>query len=256
MTVRWWALGILVLMGCRAEPEVLRGQVVDIWGNPVPEATVVMEGHDTRPTTDAQGGFTLPLEPGEHRIRAGLEGYIQEHVQVEVVPGEPAPTVTLRLYPEPEENGFYLVGSASYLRLEPQRVHHVGNELKSITGVRAVDTRTEAGPFRVVFHTDRRMDEIVRLDLDLHTLEYTRRAELPGPLGSDEVRVNLWTSTGTLPFDITPMRSANDYLLTTEEALEPGWYAFTTQGLLEPEDGVGIAHVPEELQVAFAFELR
>lgn len=254
MTLRGM-VALILATGCGGS-EGLHGQVVDIWGNPVPEATVVVEGESERPTTDAQGNFTLPLKEGKQRIKAGREGYIQEHVEIEVVPGAEPPTPILRLYPKPSEPGFYVVGQGEYTRLEPQRVHTYGSDLRTVTGIKSVETRVEADPVEVVFHTDLRMDEIMRLGLELHKLEYLKTTELPGALGQGEVTVNLWTSQGEVDVDVAPMRSRNDYRLTPKEPVEPGWYAFTTQELLDPEEGDDLSRVPKELQVAFPFELR
>jgi len=254
MTPRLLAL-LVLLIGCK-ETQTLDGQVVDIWGNPIPDATVVMEGQTTRPSTDAYGNFSLPLIPGKQKIKAGRDGYIQEHTEVEVVPGQEPPTVILRLFPKPETPGFYVVGKGEYTRLEPEKVYSMGNDLASITGIKSIQARVESDPFEIVFHTDLRMDEIMRLGLEMHALEYKKTAMLPSALGKDEVKVNLWVSKGEVPIDIDPMRSRNDYLITSTETMEPGWYAFHTQDLLDPDEPETFSTVPEALRVAYPFELR
>jgi len=254
MTPRLLAL-LVLLIGCK-ETKTLDGQVVDIWGNPVPEATVVMEGQTTRPSTDAYGNFSLPLLPGKQKIKAGRDGYIQEHVEVEVVEGEEPPRIIVRLHPKPETPGFYVVGKGDYIRLEPEKVYSMGNELASITGIKAVQARVESDPFEIVFHTDLRMDEIMRLGLEMHQLEYKKTAMVPSALGMDEVKVNLWVSKGEIPVEVDAMRSRNDYKVTTSETLEPGWYAFHTQDLLDPKEPGVFSTVPESLRVAYPFELR
>jgi hypothetical protein len=254
MTPRLLAL-LVLLAGCK-ETQTLDGQVVDIWGNPVTEATIVMEGQTTRPSTDAYGNFSLPFIAGTQKIKAGREGYIQEHIEVEVVEGEPPPPVILRLYPKPEENGFYVVGKGDYARLAPEKVYRLGNELVSITGIKSVQARVESDPFEIVFHTDIRMDEIMRLGLEMHALEYKKTATVLTALGEDEVKVNLWISKGEIPIQIDAMRSRNDYKVTAEESMKPGWYAFHTQDLLDPKEADKFAAVPEALRVAYPFELR
>src|SRR5690606_20162720 len=103
MTLRQMAI-LVLLAECEQAP-TLEGQVVDVWGNPVADATVVIEGQPGRPTTDAYGNFTLPLIVGKHKLKAGREGYIQEHLDLEVGEGQPPPNPVLHLYPKPEEPG-------------------------------------------------------------------------------------------------------------------------------------------------------
>src|SRR5690606_5871049 len=117
-------------------------------------------------------------------------------------------------------------GSGAYTQIEPQRVHEVGNELASVTGLRAIETRIEGGHFEVVFLTDLRMDEIMRLGLELTGLEYKRTVDLPGSLGSTSVKVNLYVASAPVEIDVGPMRSKNAYRITARSELEPGAYAF------------------------------
>lgn len=255
MNLRVVSTAAILLTACGGEPEI-QGQVVDVWGNPVPEATVVLEGTSTRPTTDQHGNFTLPRVEGTVKLKAGRDGYIQGHTDMTVTEGEDLPSPVIRLYPKPEEPGFYVVGKGDYTRLEPQKVYSFSNELTSITGIKAIETQVESDPLKVVFHTELRMDEIMRLSLQLHELEYKKTAEMQGALGSGEVEVNLWASERAIPVEIDPMRSRHDYLITVEEDLEPGWFAFNTQHLLAPKEPTDIGKVPEALRVAFPFELR
>jgi hypothetical protein len=250
-------LAALVLLAGCTRTRTLDGQVVDIWGNPVAEATVVLEGHTVRPTTDAYGNFSLPWVVGKQKIKAGKEGYIQEHLEIEVVEGEDAPNPIIKLYPKPEEVGFYLVGPGEYARLEPEPVVAYGNELGTVTGIKEVRTRVESDPLRVVFATELRMDQIMRLGLELDEIEYTKAAPIPDVLGTQEIEVNLYVAKREIAVDVSPMRSRNAYLITVpEEDLEPGWYAFTTQELLSGLAPESLATIPEGLRVAFPFELH
>ena len=248
---------LVLLTGC-TRVRSLDGQVVDIWGNPVADATVVLEGHTVRPTTDAYGNFSLPYVVGKQKIKAGKEGYIQEHLEIEVVDGEEAPNPVLKLYPKPEEVGFYVVGPGDYYMIEPEPALQFGNELATISGIREVPTRVESDPLRVVFSTEMRMDQIMRLELAFDEIEYQKVAQIPDVLGPHEVEVNLYVKKRDIPIDVSPMRSRNAYLITVpeDETLEPGWYAFQTQGILDGLEPAKFAAIPEAIRVAFPFELR
>lgn len=246
----------MALVGCMEEAR-LDGQVVDIWGNPVEGATVVMEGQSERPLTDASGRFSLPYAPGTHKMKAGREGYIQQHVTVEIAEGGEPPHPVFELYPKPEEAGFYVVSTSDYARLGPVVVLQVGNDIDSVRGIRTIgENVVDAEQLRVLFHTTLKMDQVMRLGLQLHKLQYVAESEMTGALAPTLVPVNLWKSVGTVPLDIAPMRSRNDYLVTTTEAIEPGAYAFDTQGLLTAGDTTEFLQVPEPLRVAYPFELR
>lgn len=255
MSSRAMLVTLLLLASC-GRTRTLHGQVVDIWGAPIDAATIVIDGKSGIPASDAYGNFTVPAEPGTWKIKVGKEGYIQDQVDWTVTEGvDPVPPV-IHLYPKPAETGFWLVGPGAYVRVVPERVYLVGNELQRITGLKTIETRVENGDFEVVFMTDLRMDEIMRLGLELTALEYKRTVELPGSLGPTEVRVNLYMGTEAIPLDITPMRSKNAYRITTSATLEPGWYAFHSQDLLDAAEPTDVEGIPEDLRVAFPFELR
>ena len=55
----------LLLCACGGGTQ-LKGQVVDIWGNPIEGATVKIEGQSERPMTDSSGWFNLPNITGSH----------------------------------------------------------------------------------------------------------------------------------------------------------------------------------------------
>jgi hypothetical protein len=250
-------LAMLWLPGCGEEPR-LEGVVLDVWDNPVEGATVVMEGQAERPLTDKNGKFSFPVVAGTHAIKAGREGYIQEHQTIEVAEGSEAlPKPVFRLYRKPEEAGFYLVGIEDYLRLEPQPLAQVGGELESIRGVKAVgDVETSASDVRILFHTPLKLDQVMRLGLELHQLEYVHETEMAGPLAMTRVPVNLWRSAREIDFELEPMRSRTDYLITAAE-MPPGAYAFVTQGMLDLTGDIEtFQQIPDPLRVAYPLELR
>lgn len=247
---------LLLLAACGSEPR-LEGKVVDLWGQPVEGATVMMVGQPERPLTDHEGRYSLPLVPGRHVLKAGRDGYIQDHAEIEIVDGAKTQGPLFRLYRKPEAPGYYLVGSSGYTALEPQTVRNVGNELKQFRGLESVgDVRGEAGAFRAILHTELKLDQILRLGLELHELEFVRTAELQGPVAVQKVEVNLYSSKREIPIRIEPMQSPTDYLITTEGALAPGYYAFQTQDLLEPGNPEAFAQIPADLRSVHPFELR
>ena len=76
---------LLGLLAC-GTPPTIQGKVVDIWGNPVEGATVMMVGQSARQMTDAEGRYQLPVVAGEHelppfsaeRVKAMMDEYYEE----------------------------------------------------------------------------------------------------------------------------------------------------------------------------------
>lgn len=246
------------LVGCGKTP-ALDGKVVDIWGNPIEGATVMMVGQVERPLTDAEGRYHLTLLEGKHLVKAGREGYIQDASEIDVPVGAPHFDGPLfELYPKPKDYGFYLIGSGDYAKLESQQVVIVGNELRARKGIKSPgEAHGEGSKLRVLFHTELKLDEIMRLGLELHKLKFEPQAEMIGTLSSHEtVDVNLYTTAGEQKIDIKPLRSRTDYLIVADAPTEPGYYAFQTQDLLNPVDFEKFNQIPEELRVVFPFEIR
>jgi len=249
-------LPVLFLLAACGGPPILQGQVVDIWGTPIEGAVVIVQGQAGRPETDAQGRFTLPVIEGEHTLRVGAKGYIHTFHEFEVVAGADLPRPVIQLYPEPEETGFYVVSHGQYTALQPQKVERLGNELASIQGLRADPAvSVEVSSLEVIFHTDLKKSEILQLGLELHHLDYVHQQELTGPLGKSPVTVNMWVSQGEVDTELTQMRGRNDYRITTGP-VEPGTYAFHTQGLLDPENLESFERIPSALRVAFPFTVK
>lgn len=254
--MRMLAAMVLLFTACRSEP-TLDGKVVDIWGVPIEGATVMMVGQNERPLTDAEGRYRLPLVEGRHTLKAGREGYIQAHEEVEVSASDASSGPLFELYPKPNKPGYYLITTGQYVELQPQLVHSVGNELRSFRGLRSVgEARTDRSRLQVILHTELKLDEILRLGLELHKLKFVRNAELQGPLATQEVKVNLYSSEEQIPIEITPLRSPTDYLITTKQPIEPGYYAFQTQDLLDSQDATVFNQIPEDLRAVHPFEVR
>lgn len=252
-----WVGLIGLLAGCSQESR-LEGHVYDVWGNPVEGATVVMEGQSERPLTDKAGRFSLPWLPGDHKIKAGREGYVQDHLSIAVPEqaGADAPAVEFALWPKPEDPGFYAKGIDTYVHLDPEQVRIVGNQdLQSYRGIRFVTARTDGKTLSVLFHTPLKMDKVMRLGLTLHRMEYIEQAKMTGPVAEVNVDVDLWVPTKEIPLEVVPLHSRTDYLLTAKD-LEPGTYTIDTQHLLKGASEDDFHEVPEPWRVAYPFEVR
>jgi hypothetical protein len=249
---------LLLLVGCGQDPE-LQGQVLDIWGQPVDGATVMIVGQSNeRKLTDMAGKYKLNRIPGSHEFKAGREGYIQQHVQFPVDANNEQIGPVFHLYKKPTEVGFYVIGSSEYEALSAEAVHSVGNELKSFQGLKSAgEANSEGTNLRVIYHNDLKMDELMRLGLELHKLKHVSETTFPGPLGSEmSAEVNLWVSDGKVETVLSPTKSTTDYLITSKEPITAGTYAFHTQDLLTPKDLESFGSLPDALRVAFPFTVR
>lgn len=248
---------LLGLLACGTPPSI-EGKVVDIWGNPVEGATVMMVGQNARPLTDGEGRYELPVVPGKHELKAGRKGYVQAHANLEILEGEVPEGPVFELYPRPEQPGFFAVGHGQYVPLAPETVQAVGNELRSYRGLKQKgEAQLSAQDFKeFLFHTALTEDEVLRLDVQLRKLTYRAEGEVPGPLKPTPVKIGLYTDDGEVELEVIRMKSRTDYRLVPKEPLEPGVYAFQTQHLLDSHDPTGFDQLPDELRVVFPIDLR
>jgi len=248
-------VSILTILLCACGGgDPLRGQVVDIWGNPIEGATVKIVGQSERPLTDGNGWFNLPKTDGTISVKAGREGYIEDELSLDV--NEKSTPPVIRLYPRPEKAGFWVVGSAVYVPLAPETVKAFGNEIKTLYGIKTLgEASVDGSELKLIYHTDLRLDQVMTLEPQIHKLAFQRDAKLVGAL-STEVRVNLWVSDTPLKTTITPLKSRTDYLLEAEGTLEPGGYALTTNNLLNPATDEAFDKIAAPLRIIFPMELR
>jgi len=250
-------VALALLAACSTPPATYSGTVVDHWGNPIEGATVIMEGQPERPLTDADGRYAFNLVSGKHKMRAGKEGYIQTVADIEIAEGETPDAPLFKLHKKPETVGYYLIGTHEYVKLEPQTVKSIGNDLKSHRGLKTVGEAEAENDLQILFHTDLKYDQILRLGLELHKLKFVKEDALPGSEQRKErVELNLYTSDGAVDIDIEPIHSREDYLITPKESLTPGYYAFQTQDLLDSDDAEAFAQIPVELRKVYSFEYR
>jgi hypothetical protein len=249
---------LLVLSACSDDP-VHKGKVTDRWGKPIAGAVIGFTGSAKQIVSAADGSFTIPVQSGDVKVRVGKPGFIKKTLKLTVPKGEDTPARMLfALYPDPEENGFYAVGSLDYAALAPSAIKTVGTDIRAFNGLVDVGT-TRVGPAKAaefIFSSDARRSELKQLGLQLNKLKFVESDLLPGVLGETEVKLNLWVADATVPFDLTGMETSDDYSIKTREALEPGVYAFHTQGILTSVDPGALDKLPDEMRIAFPFEVR
>ncbi|MDP6935544.1 MAG: hypothetical protein QGG40_21675, partial [Myxococcota bacterium] len=110
-------------------------------------------------------------------------------------------------------------------------------------------------PLSFVFKSTVKSSQLARLDLQLHALDFVGDTIVPGLLGEEPATVNLWVATEAVPFDVTGL-PGDHYLIDTRTPLEPGSYAFHTQGVLTSKDIGALDKLPREMRVAYPFEVR
>lgn len=247
-----------VLFIACSSPRYLEGHVEDIWGKPVPEATLVIEGVVERYYADANGKFSIPTEAVVKRAMAGKDGYIKEVADLpEIAEDADYSPLTFTLYPEPEKPGFYAIGSTAYIEVPSQRIRMVATELRHFAGIRDIPASglPSKRPAKFVFTSMLRPSELKRMNLHLSRLTFVNHTAIKGVLGPTDATVNLWISEAEVAFDLESLPSRDDYLITTREPLDAGVYAFHAQDVLNEEDERVFMNLPKEMQVAFPFEV-
>jgi len=248
----------LGLVAC-SDPPVHKGRVTDRWGKPIAGVTIGLTGSAKQLVSGADGAFTIPVQKKDVKLRAGKPGYIKTSLNLSPHSGDGNPgPVLIAMYPDPDSTGFYAVTSAAYSELESKTVKTVGTDIRAFNGLPDVGKIRVNGkkPLEFVFSSEARRSELKQLGLQLHKLKFLENDTVPGVLGETAVTLNLWVSDTTVPFDLTGMETDDDYSLKTREKLEPGVYAFHTQGILSSKDPKALDKLPEEMRVAFPFEVR
>lgn len=248
---------VLLLYAC-SETRSLTGTVKDVWGEPMDDATVVIEGLVERHETDSLGKFAIDVEDPVARVMAGKQGYIKGIVPVPPPIEEDGDydPLSFALYPEPEQPGFYGVGPKDYVHLAAKRVRIVGTDLKHYAGVQDIaDEHIESGDVSFVFSSTLRPSELTQMNLHLTRLQFIGKTPMKGLLGKEEATVNLWIAESEVPFDLEALPSQDDYLITSRDALEAGMYAFHAQDVLNEEDDRKLLNLPKEILLAFPFEV-
>ena len=252
---------LLLLASACSDPLVLDGQVTDVWGQPIQDAVVQLEGHVGNVNTDGSGAFSFEAEEGQttFRVQAGKEGYIPGVVQVAVAAeAEEVDEAVLKLYPVPERVGFYAVDKKGFAHLVAEKIQTKGTDVEAITGLPKngdVHLHTQK-PLEFVFSSTLQSSELSKLDLRLHKLDYVESQTVPGVLGETDVKIDLWVAEGRSEFELKGMPRENTYLITTSGKLEQGTYAFSTQGVLTRDSSSALDKLPEEMRVAYPFRVN
>jgi hypothetical protein len=257
----FFAAAAVGVIGCGTEP-TMTGTVTDVWDKPLPGATITIEGVADLATSGEGGSFTLPVLEGKKRIKAGAEGYV--HVQETFVfpQGENStvamPDVKLTLYPAPEKPGLYLVNTQAYSPLVGQSIDTTGTELNAYTGLEDPGkVKVSAKPRqRLVYRAPLEPSEIARMGLELHRLEFVQDTTVAGAMGEQNVKVNRFVAKEQIEFDLKQLASDDCYLIVTRGKLEPGYYAFHTEGLLTSNDVDALDKTPKELRKAYPFQVK
>lgn len=256
-----FAAAALGLAACGSQPSVT-GKVTDIWGKPIEGATVTIESVVEQPTTGAQGTFSMPALEGKKRVRAGAENYIHVEESFVFPAGEDdtvaMPDVHLRLFPEPEGPGLYLVNAAKYSPLAAEGIDTQGTELHAYTGLKEPgDVKTKPGQkLRFVYKAPLEPHQIANLGLELHRLEFVDDTTVSGPMGETNVTINRFIAKDQVAFDLKELATEGSFLIITREALDAGYYAFHTEGALTSTDVDALDKKPEQLRKAYPFQVK
>jgi hypothetical protein len=257
-------LGLLAAVALTAaactcgEPPKLTGDVVDPWGNPVAGLQVTRVGTEQRAATNAQGQFALPLTAGSIELEAAGDGYLPGRTQLQVAEVAEDVSTKVRVIPEPDAEGYHLVGPTSYLTIAPQPVVRKGNDLQIFHGIQSSgEVEISGEQFRVVFHTELKLDEVARLGIELHRLSFVPQMEVSTVEGVQKVDVNLWTTAGTVPFEreSLPGGKADNYIFRVD-GLEAGTYAFVSMGLLDAMEQEAFDKVPQKVRRIHPFTVK
>ncbi len=255
-------LGFLALAACKPDPRYLTGTVQDVFGKPIPEATVLVEGWEARATTDANGVFSIEATgEGEVRLVAGAESYVKDFA-VTTVPAAteetPMPQVGFNLWNKPENPGFYAKGSGALVVLAQAKVTALGSDLSELHGVRDIPDLTvaRASGDAFLFGSTLRSSEITQLDLKLFSLKFLEATEFKGITGDETVEPKFWVAEVEKPFTLRGLYAEDVYVIEPDGGLEPGIYAFATQGILTDTDPGSIDKIPTEMRVVYPFEIK
>lgn len=255
---------LIGLFGCSGTP-VIKGKVLDIWENPVEGALIQMEGSVEGQTSNSSGEFSFAIENSSDtnlRFRAGADKYIHD---VEVVvfsaseDNDQLPVVTFHLYPEPSSKGFHAIGNREYETLDGHSTKRVATKLEAYHGLNSIGkvTFAENEKQHFLFYSSLRKEEIKQIDLSLHRLEFKEEEEVKGVLGETPIEIDLWLAKGNvLPFGLRTLDQEDMYLIELTKPLDKGVYAFHSGNYLTSADPRKEDTIPEELKVAYPFEIK
>ena len=254
-------LGLLALAACKPDPRFLTGNVTDVFGKPIPDAVVLVEGWESRTTTDGSGAFSIEATAtGAVRLVAGADGFAKDFATATIPTTEesPMPEVGFALWNKPEQPGFYAKGDGELLHLGATKVTATGNDLSEMHGVRDIKDLevTQPSGDAFLFGSTLRSSEITQLDLKIFSLKFLEATEVKGITGEVNVEPKFWVADVEKPFTLRGLYADDTYVIEPDEALEPGIYAFATQGILIETDPGSLDKIPVEMRVVYPFEIK
>ena len=247
---------LFLFFACSTESKVT-GTVQDIWSQPIESVEVRMQNVEEPTTTSADGIFSFAATEGRMDFRAEKDGYIPNIGTVSYQKGEEDPSVTIQLYPEAESNGFWFVGDEQYELVASQKIFKKESNARRILGLYDVGTikiKKEKPVF--VFRTTLRKEQLNQLDLELHSLKFIDKTTFTSLTGPQEVDIDLWVPEDQIAFDIRTMDSDDHFFIALRESIQPGVYAFHSQGVLSDEENINSKNLPKELLMGFPFEVK
>lgn len=254
-------LAVTLLSSCSSSPK-LSGKVLDIWGNPIANATVLIDETKDRVQTNPGGAFEFKsAKPGTLHLMAGAEGYVKDITQVELSADKnaPLPAPVFSLWKDPPAPGFYAKGYKDLLPIPQSKVVAIGSDIKEVHGVRdipdaLVPSGTNPPPF--LFGSTVRPSEISQLDLKLAKLKFVEEEQWATVTGPQPVTLKIWVHEKDIPFQLRSLLDKNTFIITPKATLEAGIYAFHSQDVLTGSSPASLARYPEQMQNVNVFEIK
>jgi hypothetical protein len=127
---------LLALAACsRPDPVAVSGRVVDVDGEGIEGALVLVEGSSVRTSTGEDGRYIVRYDPGRFSLRFEAEGYSRATLQVTVSPGQVADAGNVALFTLPPAPGVYLYLDHGFIRLRPNPTAQPGSGALGRAGI-------------------------------------------------------------------------------------------------------------------------
>lgn len=238
-----------------SDTPMITGEVVDLWGNPVEGLQVAVAEIEPSYTTARNGTFALPMM-AKATVTLSGDGYLSRTVTIEPS-GQQAPhEQRIEVVPKPDSPGYYVVGESGFLPLAAEPVVRTGTDLQTWQGIRSSgDVSTPAGDLRVLFHTPLKLEQVARLDIELHKLTFVEDTQVGTVDGSAAVSVNLWVSDGVVPVKREALQGDDFYLFKADD-LAAGTYAFASLQLLDAKNPGAYDKTPPPVRKVHPFTLE
>jgi len=235
----------------------VNGTIQDIWSKPIEGAEVHMKDGDQPTKTSASGAFSFLAKDGNMLFRVAKENYISNIGEVAYSTGEPAPSITIQLYPMAADNGFWYLGDEEYEPIASQKIFKKESNDRRILGLYNVGSiKIQKPKPSFVFRTTLRKEQLSQLNLELHSLKFIDKTVFTSLTGPQEVDIDLWVPDAQAGFDIKKMGADDHFLIALKEPLKPGVYAFHSREVLSDSPSVNAKNLPQELLKGFPFEIK